>query len=383
MPANGDQLTVTVPVGNGSPVHSYVVVTGGVAVEVNASAVCTASRCTVDSSPQENGSLVEYSVSARNEAYPAMATWSDARGSGTPFGPPVPGGIGVTGDAIAGTVTVSWSPFAGNGDAIGGYFVQRLADGVTSVPTGPQACGVTSPAPGTVVPPSRGAGVAEIVQVGPDVTSVTFSGTASDAVQYSFVVWGFNRAACASTDVGTIVVRPAPGPIDSVRSGMDWMNDETWDRYVSDVQPGSSRLQIIAVDANGLRVGEPRDFPGSGWLRALLNRPFGEAARFLVWACSAWGPCGPWSAVLPEDAQPSLTFALPSRVWDAGSATWTWASEPDNSGIPATFRCGRVGDDVGVAAQSQTSCRVPDAQPGGRFWLDVEVAGVKVRYTNS
>ncbi|GAA1841596.1 Ig-like domain-containing protein [Agromyces salentinus] len=368
--------------GEGSPVHSYVIVSGGVGVEVDAASACTASRCSVESPPAQNGTLVEFSVSARNEAYPAMATWFDARGSGTPFGPPVAGGIDVTGDALAGTVTVDWSAFSGNGDAIGGYFVQRLSDGVTSVPTGPQACQVTSPAPGAVIAPSRGGGVADLIQVGPDVTSVTFSGTVADSIQYSFVVWGFNRAACASTQVAGTVVRPAPGGIDAVDSAMDWLNTETWDRYISGVRPGSAALQIVAVDANGLRVGEPREFAGSGWLRSVLNRPFGETARFQVRSCSAWGTCGPWSEVLPADAEPSLTFALPSRAWDPGSSEWTWASEPDNSGIPATFRCGIEGQADGVEAQGRTSCRIPDAQPGDRVWLDVEIAGVRVRYPN-
>ncbi|MGI9823266.1 Ig-like domain-containing protein [Agromyces sp. Marseille-Q5079] len=371
-----------VSAGNGSPVHSYVIVVGGVAGEVDAASVCTASRCSTDSSSLQNGSLVEFSVSARNEAYPAMATWAESRGAGTPFGQPVPGSIGVTGDAAAGTVTVNWSPFGGNGDPIGGYFVQRLADGVSTVPTGPQACTVTTPAPGTVVSPARGGGVADLVQVGPDVTSVTFPGAVADSVQYSFVVWGFNRAACVSTDVAGIVVRPAPGEVDAVDSAMDWMNAETWDRYISDVRPGASTLQIIAVDANGLRIGEPRAFPGSGWLRALLNRPFGETARFQVRACSAWGTCGPWSAVLPENAEPSLTFALPSGAWDPEQSTWTWASDPDNSGIPASYSCGVEGRDSGGPAESPTSCRVQNAQPEDRVWLDVEVAGVKVRYTN-
>ncbi|KQM84017.1 Ig-like domain-containing protein [Agromyces sp. Leaf222] len=370
-----------VSAGAGSPVHSYVLVVGGVPVEVDAASVCTASRCQVDSRALENGSLVEFSVSARNEAYPAMAVWADAKGSGTPFGPPVAGSISVVGDAIAGTVTVTWTPFGGNGDPIGGYFVQRLADGATTPPSGPQSCVVTSPAPGTVVAPSRGGAVSEMVRVGPDASSVQFTGTTAEAARYSFVVWGFNRSACVSTGVGTIVVREPPGPISSVQSGMDWMTQDAWDRYISKVEP-NQRLQIVAVDADGVQLGAPKDFTGSGWLRAVLGRPFGETARFQVRSCSPWGSCGPWSEILPADAQPSLTFALPSRAWDGERAEWSWDSEPDNSGIPANFRCGIVGDDIGVAAQRETSCRVPDALPGDRVWLDVEVAGVKVRYQN-
>ncbi|SFR87368.1 hypothetical protein SAMN05428970_3429 [Agromyces sp. CF514] len=370
-----------VPPGAGSPVHSYVLVVGGVPIEVDAASVCTASRCQVESRALENGSLVEFTVSARNEAYPAMAVWAESGGSGTPFGPPIAGSISVVGDATAGTVTVSWSPFEGNGDAVGGYFVQRLAEGQTSVPTGPQSCSVTSPAPGTVVPPSRGGTVVDMVGVGPDASSVQFSGTTAEAARYSFVVWGFNRSACVSTGVGSLVVREAPGAITSVDSSMDWMTSDAWDRYISSVEP-KKRLQIVAVDGQGAQIGSPRDFAGSGWLRAVLGRPFGEVARFQIRTCSPWGTCGPWSEILPADAEPSLTFALPSRVWDPVRAEWTWDSEPDNSGIPASFRCGVQGDDVGVAAQRSRSCQVPGAQPGDPVWLDVEVAGVKVRYVN-
>ena len=176
-----------------------------------------------------------------------------------------------------GAVTVSWAPFNGNGDAIGGYYVQRLADGQTAIPSGPQACSVTSPAPGDVVPPASGGSVAEVVQVGPDASSVQFTGTVTESTRYSFVVWGFNRAACANTEVAGIVVRPAPGAVTGVQSDMAWMNQETWDRYIAGVDAGGGpRLQIIAVDANGAQIGQPADFRGTGWLRTLLNRPFGE-----------------------------------------------------------------------------------------------------------
>lgn len=383
LPLDGGLRIEWDPVGTGagSAVHSYVVTVGGLSSEVDAAGSCTPTTCATQVGGLTNGSQVPFSVSGRNEAYPALAVWTSAGGTGVPFGAPVAGGIDVAGDSAAGTVTVSWSPFSGNGDAIGGYYVQRLADGQTSVPTGPQACSVTSPAPGEVVAPASGGTVAEVVQVGPDAASVQFTGTATESTRYSFVVWGYNRAGCVSTEVAGIVVRPAPRTVTGVSSAMDWMNVETWDRYISDVSAGP-RLQIVAVDANGVQLGSPVEFRGSGWLRSLLGRPFGEAARFQVRECSVWGSCGPWSQVLPTDAQPSLTFALPSRVWSDADKTWSWTAAPENSGLPAAFTCGIDGDTSGRAAQSATTCQIPEAKPGDRVWLDVEIAGVKARYWN-
>jgi hypothetical protein len=163
---------------------------------------------------------------------------------------------------------------------------------------------------------------------------------------------------------------------------MAWMNEETWDRYISSVDADAPRLQIVGVDGNGAQIGQPVDFRGSGWLRALLSRPFGESAKFQVRSCSVWGSCGPWSEVLPSNPSPSLTFALPSRVWDAASTTWSWAAAPDNSGLPAAFSCGTEDDRNPRTAQSANTCQLPDARDTDRVWLDVEVAGVTARYWN-
>ncbi|KZE94193.1 hypothetical protein AVP42_01189 [Agromyces sp. NDB4Y10] len=382
MPLDGRLRIEWAPVstGSGSPVSTYVVTVAGSPVEVSASRVCTATRCATESQQLANGSSAAVSVSARNGAFPALAQWTEATTTGTPFGAPIPGDIAVAADPAAGAVVVSWTPFAGNGDAIGGYYVERLVEGESGVPTGAQACSVTRPAPGTVVAPTAGGTVAEVVRVGPDVSSVSFTGTSTESARYSFIVWGHNRAGCVHTAVAGTVVRPAPGAVSGVDSAMDWLNAETWDRYVSNVDAGTRRLQIIAVDANGVRIGTPRDFSGSGWLRALLNRPFGETARFQVRACSVWGSCGPWSETQPSGETPSLTFALPGRAYDPASVTWTWTADPANGGLPAAYRCGVVGGSESRAAQSPTSCQVPGAAPGDRVWLDVEVAGVTARF---
>ncbi|MGW9166842.1 Ig-like domain-containing protein [Agromyces sp. NPDC055658] len=372
-----------VATGSGSPVHSYVVTVAGVATEVAAASACTPSECRVDSQALANGSRVPVSVSARNEAYPALAVWTAASTAGTPFGPPVAGSIDVAGDAAAGAVTVTWSPFAANGDALAGYFVQRLVDGATGVPSGAQSCQVTSPAPGSVVPPSSGGSVAETVRVGPEASSLRFSGTAAESTRYSFVVWGYNRAGCAHTAVAGTVVRPGPGGVDGVDSEMAWNGPEVWDRYIDDVDVAASRIEIVGVDEQGTQIaGTKREFRGSGWLRELLSErfDFGETGRFQVRGCTVWGSCGRWSDILPAGESPTLTFALPSRQWDSRRSTWSWTDAPDNSGLPVEFSCGVDGDARGRPAQTPTSCEIVGAGPGDTVWLDVRIAGVSARY---
>ncbi|RXZ46502.1 fibronectin type III domain-containing protein [Agromyces fucosus] len=372
-----------VPAGSGSAIGSYVVTVAGVSNEVSAAAACTATLCSTDSQPLENGSQVPITVGARNQAFPALAVWTEAGTSGTPFGPPVAGAIFVNGDAAAGTVTVAWDAFGGNGDPIGGYFVQRLVDGASGVPGGAQACSVTSPAPGSVVAPSSGGTVAEVVHVGPGTTSVQFAGTGAEATRYSFLVWGYNRAACANTEVVGTIVRPSPDAIRKVDSRMGMRTADVYDRYIAGVSPGAWRYDIVAVDGNGAQIpGTLQSFGGSGWAQELFARPFGETVRFQVRSCSIWGSCGPWSDVLPSDARPSLTFALPSRAWNESAKTWSWTSAPENSGLPVTFSCGVDGDRNGRQAQTPTSCDIPEAKPGDLVWLDVEIADIVVRYQN-
>ncbi|UOE44622.1 Ig-like domain-containing protein [Agromyces larvae] len=387
-PRDGRLLIAWSPVAvrGGSAVRSYVVTVAGVPVEVAATAACTASACSIESQALANGSVVPFAVSARNDAYPALAQWSEASGVGTPFGRPVAAAASAVADDASGTVTVSWPGFEGNGDPVLGYFVQRLVS-PDAVPTGAQTCSVTAPAPGTVVRPTNGGAVAETIETDGATRSVAFSGAVGAPGRYGFVVWGWNRAGCVRGDVVQATVRPAPGPVGEVSSRMDWLAvNDTWDRRIDSVQAGGSLLEIVAVDDRGVQIGAPRSFAGSGWLRELLQRPFGETARFQVRACTVWGSCGPWSDPLPTGSSPSLTFALPGLTVSGdgprGGVVWRWSGDPGNSGLPAAYRCGAEGDDVGRPAQGPVSCRIDGARANDRVWLDVEVAGVTARKWN-
>ncbi|KQX06523.1 MULTISPECIES: Ig-like domain-containing protein [unclassified Leifsonia] len=381
--------------GGGTAVSSYVVAVGGVELgELAAADICSAGRCSIDQGGLANGTTVAFTVSARNGAYPALSSWTSASGAGVPFGAPMAVSIDVASDAASGAVTVSWAPFASNGDAIQGYYVQRLDDtasgaGLPAVPTGAAACSVTSPAPGTVSPP-RG-----IVESLPgDAGSARFDGLTEDDTSYNFVVWGYNRAGCTPTGVAGSVVRPAPGPITSIDASVE-PADYAQDLVIRDVGAGSSTstFQIRLVDAAGDAITAAQDFSGRGVPRRLFDRSYGETLRFQVRGCSAWGSCGPWSGVAPVDPQPSLTWELPGRDFtppDAendGTGTWSWTNDPANGdGHPASYRC-RVDADGSewFAADSPTTCRIPgmdpSADPPAAVRLEITIDGLTRTYT--
>ncbi|WP_167756901.1 Ig-like domain-containing protein [Leifsonia flava] len=360
--------------GGGTAVGSYVVAVGGVELgELAAADICSAGRCSIDQGGLSNGSTVAFTVSARNGAYPALSSWTSASGAGVPFGAPMAVSVDVVSDAGSGAVSVTWAPFAANGDAIQGYYVQRLADtapgaALPEVPTGSAGCSVSSPAPGTVSPP-RGA-----VQALPaDAGSARFEGLTADDTSYNFVVWGYNRAGCAATAVAGSVVRPGPGAISSIDASVEPF-EYTQDLVIRGVGAGSSTstFQIRLVDAAGEPVTAAQDFSGRGVPRRLFDRSYGETLRFQVRGCSAWGTCGPWSGVAPSDAQPSLTWELPGRDYARPDAenggtdgTWSWTNDPANGdGHPASYRCGVDADGAEwFAADSPTTCRIPGLDP--------------------
>ncbi|QTX05140.1 Ig-like domain-containing protein [Agromyces archimandritae] len=385
-----------VDTGGGSAVDAYVLTVAGRQSQLGAASACTRSRCSVDWTGLANGTAVAFTVSARNQAYPAFSRWAEAGGSGTPSGAPVPGTIEVAGDAANGQVTVSWAPFSPNGDPVRGYLVQRLTADATAPPGGPQACRVSEPAPGQLIRPSTGGTVVEVFDAGPGTTSLRVDGLGAESVRYTFVVWGWNGSGCTSTEVAGVVVRPAPGAVNGLAGDMRMTGSAdapVWDRYLRPPSSSHASVEIVAVDARGSQIpGTRRSYQGESWPRQLLDRPYGETVRFQLRGCTVWGSCGAWSEVMPALGvdSPSLTFRLPGRTWNAAAGTWSWTGDPDNAGIPVTaYRCGVAGSS-GARAQTGTSCTVPgairpswvrpDQWTAPAVWLDVEIGGVVARF---
>lgn len=368
--------------GGGTPVRGYVVTVGGTPqAEVSASGpFCDAASCSIDVAGLSNGADVSYTVSARNDAYPALSTWTTSAGSGRPFGPATAGGITATGSDAGGTVIVSWDPFDGQGDPIAGYYVQRLSSDI--VPTGAQACSVSAPAPGQVNPPQTGGSVEEQVAVSAGTHSVVFDNLLAANATYDFVVWGYNRAGCAATAVATVRIRPAPGAITAVAWAMEARGD-AWDAHITGVSPqaGVDHYNIRAADGSGSAV----RFEGDGWPREILGRPFGETVAVQVQACAAWGGCGPWSdtQAAPEE---SVSLQVAGLAYDPVAGQYSWTGDPANGpDLPASYTCSVPGDStVPVTdADSPNTCTLPSpAPPAGTVRLTVSVNGHSFNYDN-
>ncbi|TFC07602.1 fibronectin type III domain-containing protein [Cryobacterium mannosilyticum] len=371
------------PVGGGTAMRGYVVTVAGTPQsEVSASGPsCSAGSCTIDVGGLVNGTDVAFTVSARNDAYPALSTWNTSTGNGRPFGPARAGAISANSVDSSGSVTVSWDAFDGRGDGIAGYFVQRVS--ADQVPTGAQSCSVTSPAPGTLVAPTQGGIVAEQKTVAAGTTSVVFDNLLADNGHYSFVVWGYNRAGCAPTAVATVLVRPAPGAITSVNSPMA-MNGDSWDLRIDGVRPsaGVDHYNIRAVDGSGNPMPwTDVTFPATTWPRAPLGFRFGQVVRFQVQACTVWGSCGTWSGTYPASAEASVSFAVQGLVYTPETGVFSWTNGPDNNGLSATYECLVPGDSsVTPVAGLANTCTLSSPQPAGTVRLTVTVNGRAFSY---
>ncbi|MDH6236474.1 Ig-like domain-containing protein [Cryobacterium sp. CG_9.6] len=358
------------PNGGGTAVRGYVVTVNGRAQpEVSASggACSQAARCSIDVNGLTNGASVEYTVSARNDALPELSSWATARDTGTPYGAPQATAITASGSDADGTVTVSWGAFPDSGDAIGGYFVQRITG--NRAPSGAQACSVTTPAPGLMTAPVAGGVVDAQLSVSGSTTSAQFEGLSGNNGRYSFVVWGYNRAGCAVSEVASAVIRPDPATAPIVTGTMR-ARGTAWDYQISaSTVVGADRFELRAADGTGDVV----PFSGTGWPRELLGGAFGEVVSAQVRGCNAWGGCGPWSASATA-AEASVTLDVAGVAYDAATGQFSWSNDPPNGTLTASYTCSvRDTVDEPTAADSLNTCTVPDAPAAGTVRLTVTV----------
>ncbi|WP_166791780.1 Ig-like domain-containing protein [Cryobacterium frigoriphilum] len=372
----------------GTAVSTYVVTVNGVERAQVSATSCSSGACSLDVDGLNNGAVASYTVSARNDSFAALSSWNSARADGTPYGPPRAGGISATATDASGRVTVSWNAFDGAGSAIGGYFVQRLSG--QSVPTGAQACSVSEPAPGTLVPPRAGGDVAEQKSAAAAATSATFDVSLADNRSYSFVVWGYNQAGCVATAVATVLVSPVPGQITSVQGGMEPRGQApesiARDYHLTGLQGGGATVSYYELRSAGSGLGGGERFGGAGtadvWPRELLAEPFGQTVDFELRACNASGACGAWSASFSAP-EASVSLAVRGVAYDADTGVFSWTNAPDNGAdYPATFTCSADTADASTAADSGNTCTLAEPAPAGGAQLTVTVNGATHDYRN-
>jgi hypothetical protein len=288
---------------------------------------------------------------------------------------------------------VSWNAFDGAGSAIGGYFVQRLDEANLDRAAEAQRCSVSQPSPGVLAAPRQGGIVQEQKAVGAGVTSAIFDVSLTDNRNYYFVVWGFNQAGCAATNVASVVVSPVPGQITAVTGDMEERGQApdtiSRDYHLTAVQgTGATTAYYEMRSAGSGRDSGVRFGTGSRtvdvWPREILGEPFGQVVDFELRACNATGACGVWSPSFSAQAA-SVSLSVRGVAYDAATGVFSWTNAPDNGAdYPATFECSAdaAPEATRVDADSGTTCTLAEPAPSGGARLTVTVDETSHDYRN-
>jgi hypothetical protein len=363
---HGLDITWSAPAPNGgSAITSYIISVDGTSPQTVAGS--TFEIQITDAAGIANGSAVNYSVSARNSAFAALANWNSAGGTGFPAGPPLylvdspPTAATVGEDGTS--ASLSWSgSFDDNGASITDYRAAAFEAG-DSAP----ACSDSS---------GNDVGTA---------TSTTFSGlTAND--EYDFIVFATNAMGCTASDIVSLTPHPTPGPVTDIdSSGPSDNGANLWDFRLNSVTVGGSETdtdmfeyQLSGGSVDGSTYG-PLAY--GSFLETSNNSQYGNDISVVVKACKQYSDstlCSDdWSAPfelgVPVDNSdlPGLSFSHDpfNLLGPAVNGTWTWSSGLDlNSYASITYDCGNGEQDLdpnnpGSCTASETSDISQDFPP--------------------
>ncbi|BDI22027.1 fibronectin type III [Herbiconiux sp. L3-i23] len=320
----------------GSAISYYTVSVAGYTATRNVSRsdpVGTQYSIDVTNSSIGNGGAVEFTVSARNDAYAGLTVWNSASGSGTPAGPPTvvgsPGANIVAEGGSTGTVSVSWGGvFDGNGAGISQYYVARYQ----GTPPSCSATGVGSDDPQPQVPAASDA----FRHVG-TATSSDFQVNANE--QNSFVVFAYNGQGCSSSGQIAVTTRQTPGTPTAV--GVSGPREGATGRF-------DFRLDSVDYVSGGGNPGVRYEYlldgvgAGSIGLGSTIAAGYGAEHTVQVRVCESWPGkelCSGWSpnspVFTPVDTLPQQ---LASRV-EGIEQVWTWTALPTGSYDAVEYSC--------------------------------------------
>ncbi len=314
------------PVG-GSAVNNYRVSLAGFTADVSpAAAGCADGVCewnTPTAWALSNGTNYGFTISARNEAFPALSTWNSSSGAGTPSGPPL-SAAAPTATAISDTaIVLDWSgSFTANGSTITEY----------------RAFAVDGPPPSCSTAGSPTAA-----------TSFEFSGLSPNQ-SYSFVVFATNAQGCAQS--ATVSATTVPGVITAldVGSGPE-QNGAAFDFRLLGGSMSSTALDgnfVVRYSLSGGSVQGTEYGPVS--LNSFLTADgtqYGQATGVRVAACRADNQtvCGAWSGPfslggVPVDPRLSGILFVPTGDPIDNTGTFSWTGFPTGAYSGVQVACG-------------------------------------------
>ncbi len=352
--------SVATPAG-GTPVTSYVVAVGGLAVNVG----CSTSACTRDivDPSLANGSPVAYSVSARNDAYGPLAAWNTTIQQATPAGPPIPIAAPAATAASETSIDLAWgSTFSNNGKAISAYTAALYTGAVP-----------TCDPDGTIT-----ANGATIVDAGTG-TSTSFDGL-SPEVEYTLLVFAFNGQGCTASQ--SVVARTPPPVVTALGVSGPVVNGSVYDFVLTGVDFGAGMISSgysVYYRLNGGTEYGP--VPIGGFLQAEPLQ-YGQLVSVQARACRDYSgqlvcqavPSGSFDLGVPVNPQiiGPLTYTLDGTPDQWNSGTFAWLGFPTGSYEAIEYACATSPGGPFVSAGDTLSCHV-DANPAQTPYLTIRV----------
>ena len=351
--------------GNGSPVQTYLLTVGAITSELLASACSTTCTRVISDPSLSNGVAIQYSISARNDAYSPLSVWTSASGSGTPAGPPIAVAAPLAALTTPTTVSVSWpGAFSANGRPITGYQVAAYT-------------GTTAP---TCANPS--AGGAQVLSTAG--TSIQFTGLSANA-SYSFIVFATNPQGCGASSA--VAVRTPPGVITELTFSGPAINGDTYDLALSGGAMGADALTsdytVYFRLSGGTVTGGERGPIRLDDLVTADGTQYGQTMSVEARACRSYNSIPlcqtEWSEPIPLSAVPVDPRATGvSFVRDEDplslSGTFTWLGLPTGDYESVQIACGGTKDGgTFVDADTAVDCHAEVAPAGEKPWLTVLV----------
>ncbi|MDX2025305.1 Ig-like domain-containing protein [Microcella sp.] len=301
-----------------SPIRSYRITVGAVTRTLTVppdDAVGTEYWLTViDVGALDNGTAYAVGVSARNDSFDPLTTWTTATTTGIPAGAPLgvasPTALGSTSDSGAAdaSVSVDWAgAFAANGRAIVSYYLWVDTAGT------PPECTVTGVDDGAPVhaPPSG------VTTVSGSTTSTTITGLTRDTT-YRVVVFAYNGQGCTASAEVTATPRERPSVVTAITvEGPVAVAEGQWDfRLTGVTTAGGDSVDTVQyrLIGTGVDPGESAVGPLPKLLTAGTTH-YGRTLQVEVRGCRQYEQvlCGPWSAPIDLgvavriDVQPTIT----------------------------------------------------------------------------